>query len=590
MKATPFRQFLSYVLVTLLLFPAGSFARPSSEPVSAEQALALIENSYSDFFASVNEDFRIDDSVFEKVRDTLKKQDVAAIAPLDEKVRKLELEQGVVRGERKQINKDILSALVQVERLERKRDKLKDEKGDTADLDQEIKKLKDFIGEKQEKSEALKRKLDGDTTFDFSKTDERLEDLDEAIAVAQDSGQDSAEFTKERDALKAKLDEASGLKRAVRNAKLERYLVQAKNSHRFSKLESLKTWPARLRQINETILAGKQDERKLGNVEDIGDLKKRKTDKVRPYKILPGMISKESEIQLGQQIAQDILRTAKVHKDTRVTEYVNRLCQNIARNSDAWSPITCYTLADPSKEREINAFALPGGQIFIHDTLILAMKSEGEVAAVVAHEIAHVNARHSAKMISKMQWQQYAAMAGIIFGGIGYLGYNGIGMLMNIEALGITRASESEADLLGGQYLWNAGYDPRLLTGSFDRLLKDQKLGGTSFWRTHPSLNDRMERVEQEARYLPPKANYVTDTSEFVEIQKAIREERLGIAKVREAENKDGPKLKRPGEGDGQEPETPGRPTLKRTPKPTEPEQKPDNPQEEGKTGTTKTP
>ncbi len=573
MKSTPFRRFLHNLLVLLLVFPTGSFASSPSEQVNVEQALVLIDKPYGEFFASITEDYRIEDSVFAEVRATLKKQDAEALAPLDAKIQKFEAEQKQIRGERKQLNKDISKALVQIERLTQSRAKAKDDAKDTSALDQEIEKLNVFMGEQQTKSDELKKALDGDTTFDFFKTDIRLDDLEDAIASAKDSGQDTAELTKERDTLKAQLDAASGTKRRIRDTKLERYLVQTKNSHRFSKLESLKRWPARLYQINETILAGKQDERKYGNPEEIGNLEERRTDKVRPFKILPGLISKTSEIQMGKTIADQILRTMKIHKDPRITEYVNRLCQNLVRNSDAWSPFTCYTLADPPKEREVNAFALPGGQVFIHDTLMLTTKTEGELVAVLAHEIAHVNARHAAKMMSKMQWQQYGAMFGAIFGGIGMLGYQGIGMLMNIEMLGISRGAELEADLLGTQYLWNAGYDPRLPIYMFERILKDEKLGGSSFWRTHPYSDERIEPIEEEARLLPPKSDYITPTSEFAEVQKAIREERLGIAKERAEEDKDRPTLKRPGEGDGQEPETPGRPTLKRSPKAPEPEE-----------------
>ncbi|MDO8584400.1 MAG: M48 family metalloprotease, partial [bacterium] len=541
------------------------------------QALQLIEKPYSDLFRSLPEDFTIQEKAIKEVRALLIKRDEEAIAPVSVVIAKFQEEQRMLRGRRKELSKSISKMNVGVERLDEKRSKRKDDGEDTADLDVEIDTLAALINEQRDESEALRRQIDGDTTFDFATTYERLEVIEDELTDADVA--DPAALKQEQAELKEKVEKASGLKHRIRTAKKEKYLIEAKNSHLFSKLNSLQTWPAKLHRIRETIIAGKQDERKHGNVEEIGNLEKRKTNKVKPFKIFPGMISEANEIAMGKQIADMILKSQgiKQHVDPVIAEYINRLGQNIVNNSDKWCPFTFHVLADPPQEREVNAFALPGGHVFVHDTLILTMKTEGELAAVLAHETAHVTARHAAKMISKMTITQYAAMAGVIFGGLGYLAYQGIGMLMNIEQLGISKNAESEADLLGAQYAWNAGYDPRLLIDSFDRLLKNSRLGGSSFWRTHPSLDDRMERVEEEARYLTPKANYVTDTSEFHDIQKLIKKGRLEINKTRKEEDKTRPTLKRKGECDNCEEETPDPPpVLKRKPKADPNDQNPD--------------
>lgn len=562
MKLTlKFKQCVSTILVVLLVLPVGSYAQ-KTEQEKIDETLALTNQSYSEFFRGLGETYQIDNNIWKKVQKLLRDEDTKETDTLTARIEELKQRRNALRKERKKYNDELSKIQVKIEQLNEKLENDKEKGKDVSAIEKEMELLRASAEEPTTKSNALKRELDGDTSFNMAEAAERLEILQDSLESATTVEQTrlKAEIVK----LEADIEAASGFNRRIQNVERDKYLLETKNSHIFSKLDSLKTWPNKLRAIRNTIIAGKQGERKYGDVEEIGDLEKRTMRNFKVLKILPGTLSKENEIKFGRELAQEFLRQVKIHENQQITEYVNRLGQNLVRNSDAWCSFTFYTIADSPQAREMNAFALPGGQVFIHDTLILNMQSEGELAAVLAHEISHVTARHAAKMISKAQYGQIGTLAvGILFGG---LAYQGAGLLLNTSLLGITRESETEADLLGTQYLWKAGYDPRLLEESFDRLLKYEKLGGSSFWRTHPSLDDRMERVEEEARYLPPQTEYLIGGQEFINVQQEIRKARLEINRERKEEEKkeNRPKIKRPGEEDGQEPETP--PILRRKP------------------------
>ena len=548
-----------------------AFAAPRRS-VDVAQALELSRKPYGDLFRGLDEHFTIDKKVYARALAQMRTEDVKDIGPITVRMTDLEKRRDALRLERKTYNDALLRAKVQFDRLESKRRDIAEKNGDTAAIDAELASIEAAADDHWKKSIELKNQLDGDTAFDFPATAERLDVLNDSLEHGA-LGDIQREMRKaEAGRIEAEIDAAIGINGRMRKTKKELELTEARNSHAFSKLRALRRWPERLRKINDRIFAGKHDERKHGDIENIGDPKKRKIDKVKVAKILPGMLSKDQEVQMGREIANELLKDphVKLHTNERITEYINRLGQNLVRNSDAWCPFTFYTIADPPGNRELNAFALPGGVVFVHDTLILTAQSESELAGVLAHEITHVNARHAARMFSKGQYMQYAALAGVIFGGIGYLAYQGIGMGLNVAMLGISRGSETEADILGVQTLWNAGYDPRALIDMFDRMLKYQRLGASSFWRTHPSTDDRMERAEEEVRYLPAKNVYAMGSSEYTDVQTAIRESRLKINKSRKDEEKAEKKPtmyregdKRPGD---EEPDTP--PVLRRNPKP----------------------
>ena len=265
--------------------------------------------------------------------------------------------------------------------------------------------------------------------------------------------------------------------------------------------------------------------------------------------LFPNFVSLSKEVQLGAQFAQMFEQTARLVEDPVVTEFVDRLGQEIVKNSDSKVPFVIKVVDSD----EVNAFALPGGYFYVNKGLILEAENESELAGVMAHEIAHVAARHATERMTKGQLLQFAAIPALFVGG--YWAQYGIrtalGMGLNLAILGITRKSEAEADQLGTQYLWNTGYDPYGFITFFEKLqAKEKNKPGkfAGFFRTHPNVDSRISKVQQEIAFLPGKQEYVLTTSEFDRVK----------ARLVAMDNK----LLTPGTSDG----TGGakRPTLKR--------------------------
>jgi len=256
------------------------------------------------------------------------------------------------------------------------------------------------------------------------------------------------------------------------------------------------------------------------------------------------LYSLEKEIALGKQLAQEVQRQAKVVDDPLIAEYINRIGQNLVRNSDAKVPFTFQVIEGDSP----NAFALPGGYIFVYTALLKIADEEDEVAAAMAHEIAHVAARHMTRQATK---SQIASLAGIPIGVIlgGGIGAAVIRQGANVGVptafLHFTRKDESEADYLGVQYLYAAGYDPNGAISILEKLESLQrKQPGTvaRIFSTHPMDATRIQKTEEEiGRILPAKDEYVVNTSEYT----AIRE-RLISQDARKKSVEDGrPQLRR---------------------------------------------
>jgi predicted Zn-dependent protease len=253
-------------------------------------------------------------------------------------------------------------------------------------------------------------------------------------------------------------------------------------------------------------------DRRHGDVENIGN-----RDVVgRVWGLFPNFVSLEKEIQIGQQVANEFEQTAKLIEDPVVTAYVDRVGQDIVKHSDAKVPFHIKVVDTD----EVNAFAFPGGFFYVNKGLILEAENESEMAGVMAHEIAHVAARHATRRMTKGQILQIAAIPALFVGG--YLAQvaiqNGLGLGINLELLGITRESEKEADQLGIQYLWNTGYDPNGFVSFFEKLQAKEKTKPTKvagFFRTHPFTEDRIAASLDEERYLPEKDHYIVDSSEF---------------------------------------------------------------------------
>src|SRR5580693_4509253 len=177
--------------------------------------------------------------------------------------------------------------------------------------------------------------------------------------------------------------------------------------------------------------------------------------------------SLEKEIAIGKQLAQEVERQAKIVDDPVVAEYVNRLGQNLVRNSDAKVPFTIKVL----DSEEVNAFALPGGFFFVNSGLILKADTEAELAGVMAHEIAHVAARHGTRQATRGQVAQLATIPLIFMGGwAGYGVRQAASVLLPVGFLQFSRAFESEADMLGLQYMYKTGYDPEAFVDFFEKI------------------------------------------------------------------------------------------------------------------------
>jgi len=258
--------------------------------------------------------------------------------------------------------------------------------------------------------------------------------------------------------------------------------------------------------------------------------------------------SVEKEIALGQELSAEVEISSKILDDAEVAEYVSRLGQNLVKNSDAKVPFVIKVIASD----EINAMALPGGFFYVNTGLILAANEEAELAGVMAHEIAHVAARHSTEQFSKARVFTFASLPLIFLGGpAGYTIQQAAGFLMPLQFLRFSRGSEREADFLGLQYLHRAGYDPAAFTSFFERVNAQEK-SRTSFFAkafsTHPLTRDRIARTQGHIeRVLPDREEYVLNTSEFDRIKarvEAIENARKSEPNASEEEGRR-PRLKR---------------------------------------------
>jgi beta-barrel assembly-enhancing protease len=230
--------------------------------------------------------------------------------------------------------------------------------------------------------------------------------------------------------------------------------------------------------------------------------------------------SVERQVAMGRSYAQQIESQIKLVNDPVVTEYVNRIGQNLVRNSDAQVPFTIKVIDSDV----VNAMALPGGFFYVNSGLILAADEEAEMAGVMAHEIAHVAACHVAREQTRGNLMQLATIP-LIFvgGGIGYGAYEAAGPAAMMGFLKFSRGFEAEADYLGVEYMYRAGYDPSAFVSFFEKVqAMEKKKPGTlaKTFDTHPQTPDRIEKTQEEIRkILPAKSEYIVTTSEFDDVK-----------------------------------------------------------------------
>ena len=279
--------------------------------------------------------------------------------------------------------------------------------------------------------------------------------------------------------------------------------------------------------------------------------------------------SLETEIKIGKQYSMQVDNSVKMVTDPVVNEYVNRIGQNLVRNSDAQVPFTIKVIDSD----EVNAFALPGGFFYVNSGLILAADEEAELAGVMAHEISHVCARHAMRQMTRANWANIGTIP-LIFvgGGIGYAVYEAAGLGLPLTFMKFQRNFEAEADYLGLQYMYKTGYDPQAFISFFEKIqAKEKKKPGTiaKAFASHPQTPDRISASQHEiATILPAKTQYIVSTSEFDDVKSrlAMIENRHKVLDEKEA-NK--PTLRRSSNTDksgGSQGSDDDRPTLKRRP------------------------
>lgn len=286
----------------------------------------------------------------------------------------------------------------------------------------------------------------------------------------------------------------------------------------------------------------------------------------------------EQEVALGRQVAQEVEQTAKIVDDPVIAEYVNRIGQNLVNNSDAKVPFTIKVI----DSEEVNAFALPGGYFYVNTGLIELAADEAELAGVMAHEIAHVTARHGTRSLTRSQLVEFATIPLLFIGGwAGYGVQQAANFAIPMTMLKFSRSFEKEADFLGVQYLYKTGYDPAAMVQFFERLKaihKRNKSAIAQAFSTHPLTQKRIKSVQKTIdELLPAQREYAVSTSEFRSVQERIARLRGHQRTAGTDENQ--PRLRR---NTGTEPIIPGdpnetgaadgedeRPVLKRRP-PTE--------------------
>ncbi len=255
---------------------------------------------------------------------------------------------------------------------------------------------------------------------------------------------------------------------------------------------------------------------KTGSIEDVGAVGNRDIG----GRGMGNWYSVDSEIKMGKMYASEVDKSSRFITDSVVNEYVNRVGQNIVKNSDCKVPFTIKIIDSD----EINAFALPGGFFYVNSGLILNADEEAELAGVMAHETAHVCAHHAAREMTRMNYAQLGTIPLIFLGGwTGYGIYEAAGLAVPMTFLMFSREFEAQADYLGVQYMYRAGYDPQAFISFFEKVqaLEKRKPGLVAkAFADHPQTPDRILHSQEEiARILPARDEYTVTTSEFDDVK-----------------------------------------------------------------------
>jgi Zn-dependent protease with chaperone function len=365
------------------------------------------------------------------------------------------------------------------------------------------------------------------------------------------------ELKKEQESLRAVTARIDDAERKQRHCKIQNLRaleaqarVLAENAipvayeNRKAKLDLIEKWPEELKRIREDIAAGRHVQRKWGDVKDIGF-----------RELVP---DQEKDIKTGQDTVREMKMAGLMPPEVEnaaVKKYVTSLAQRVGKHSDLRVPLHVTVL----NSKEINAFALPGGFLFIQRGLLEAAENEAQLAGVIAHEIAHVTGRHGHRLmkratISSIIYQAAQVAALILTGGAATIGtyyalqygFYGLGLVLSLDLLGVSREMELEADQLGVQYAWNAGFDPNGFIQFFDKMAtREGYVNGLSWFRTHPPFYERMVQSKREILYLPQKEGLAVNSTEFDEMKRELKK----VTEQAEQEEKDRPSLLAPVQG-----------------------------------------
>ena len=288
-----------------------------------------------------------------------------------------------------------------------------------------------------------------------------------------------------------------------------------------AKLDLLLTWPGENQKAIAAISSGSYHQRRWGDVKDIGF-----------REIAAGQ---EDDIKRGKEALDELRKLGMLPPELEnkaVNGYVKKVADRVAQHSDLKVPLHVTVL----QSREINAFALPGGYLFIERGLLEGVEDEAQLAGVIAHELAHDTARHSAKLMKRATiagiFYQAAQVAAVLLtGGVAGIGmyyalqygFYGLGLVLDLKLLGVSRDYELEADQLGIQYAWSAGYDTTGFIRFFDKMAtRVGYVNGVSWFRTHPPFFERMIEAQKEIMYMPKGGEQTVQTSEFLEMKKNL--------------------------------------------------------------------
>lgn len=325
---------------------------------------------------------------------------------------------------------------------------------------------------------------------------------------------------------------------------ISQHAIPVAYDNKQAKLELIQKWPGQQKEIQQSIADGTYKNRRWADVEDIGFREIEKDQK--------------DDVKSGQEAIRDLKQSGLMPKeveDEAVVGYVKRIGQKIAANSDLQVPLQITVL----NSKEINAFALPGGFVFIERGILEAADDESQLAGVIAHEMSHAVARHGHKLMTKATiaqiiYQAAQVAAVVLTGGIAGIGtyyaiqygFYGLGLTLSLTLLGVSRDFEQQADQLGIQYAWKAGYDPSGFVRFFDKMAtKEGYVNGVSWFRSHPPFYQRMVESEREMMYLPKRSEAIVNTTEFAAMKQALSK----VTVKAEEESKERPSLLAPEQG-----------------------------------------